>query len=187
VGRPLPLPRPLAVGPNRPPRSAKFIHSKFKRASFGDQVRNVARQAGQDPKNRAVLQQLGQALVLTRREEFIRDVLNQVPNAENVIVEGVRHVEVLIDLKRLVQPRVLKLVHIKTDAEIRQQRMMDRDKVERRVVARYDADITEAQINRILPQYADLTIDGSLPLDILADQVIAFLEGWRNEPEAKRA
>ena len=32
VGRPLPLPQPLAVGPNRPPRRAKFTHSKFKRA-----------------------------------------------------------------------------------------------------------------------------------------------------------
>src|ERR1700746_218719 len=34
VGRPLPLPQPLAVGPNRPPRRAKFTHSKFKRASY---------------------------------------------------------------------------------------------------------------------------------------------------------
>ena len=32
VGRPLPLPQPLAVGSNRPPRRAKFTHSKFKRA-----------------------------------------------------------------------------------------------------------------------------------------------------------
>jgi hypothetical protein len=32
VGRLLPLPQPLAVGPNRPPRRAKFTHSKFKRA-----------------------------------------------------------------------------------------------------------------------------------------------------------
>src|SRR6516162_5101001 len=31
-GPPLPLPQPLAVGPNRPPRRAKFTHSKFKRA-----------------------------------------------------------------------------------------------------------------------------------------------------------
>jgi hypothetical protein len=34
VGRLLPLPQPLAVGPNRPPRRAKFTHSKFKRARF---------------------------------------------------------------------------------------------------------------------------------------------------------
>ena len=34
VGRPLPLPQPLAVGSNRPPRLAIFTHSKFKRAIF---------------------------------------------------------------------------------------------------------------------------------------------------------
>src|SRR6516162_5278049 len=31
-GPPLPPPQPLAVGPNQPPRPAKFTHSKFKRA-----------------------------------------------------------------------------------------------------------------------------------------------------------
>ena len=36
VGRPLPLPQPLAVGSNRPPRRAKFTHSKFKRTRFLD-------------------------------------------------------------------------------------------------------------------------------------------------------
>jgi hypothetical protein len=34
VGRPSPLPQPLAVGSNRPPRRAKFTHSKFKRATL---------------------------------------------------------------------------------------------------------------------------------------------------------
>jgi hypothetical protein len=35
VGRSLPLPQPLAVGPNRPPRLAKFTHTKFNRAQNG--------------------------------------------------------------------------------------------------------------------------------------------------------
>src|SRR6516162_299248 len=45
VGRPLPLPQPLAVEPNRPPRRAKFTHSKFKRARkvFGSQNRDLRR------------------------------------------------------------------------------------------------------------------------------------------------
>jgi hypothetical protein len=38
VGRLLPLPQPLAVGPNRRPRRAKFTHSKFKRATIIDNV-----------------------------------------------------------------------------------------------------------------------------------------------------
>jgi hypothetical protein len=42
-GRPLPLPQPLAVGPNRPPRRAKFTHSEFKRANDIDRWLRITR------------------------------------------------------------------------------------------------------------------------------------------------
>lgn len=154
---------------------------RWRRVSFGDYVRSYARRVGRDSADRSVLQQLGQALVLTNRKTFVTDVLNQSraegPNQadENLIVDGVRHIEILLELKEQVHPRMLKLIHIKTDNETRQERLIARDNVERRVVARYDSDITEAQISRILPQYADLTIDGSLPTPILVDKVIGFV------------
>jgi dephospho-CoA kinase len=157
------------------------------RVSFGDYVRTYASQVQRDPKDRAVLQQLGQALVLTDREGFVRKVLDQHPTTGNLIVEGVRHVEILLELKKQVFPRTLKLIHIKADSETRQARFMRREHVERRLVARYDSDITEAQVARILPQYADHMVDGSLPIPILADQVVGFMANWMGPPRQASA
>jgi dephospho-CoA kinase len=152
--------------------------------------RRFADQLHKDRNDRTVLQQLGQALVLTKPGDFVNDVLHQQPgaeHAENVIVDGVRHVEILLELKKQAPPRTLKLIHIKADSETRQERLMRRDRVERRLIARYDSDITEAQVARILPQYADLTIDGSLPVELLVDQVIGFVRNWTQIPEALSA
>jgi dephospho-CoA kinase len=150
------------------------LHDRLQwpRVSFGDEVRSFAVREGRDPNDRAVLQQLGQALVLTDREGFVRRVLNQRPTEGDLIVDGVRHVEILLELRKQVHPRTLKLIHINADSGIRQERLMERDQVERRVVARYDSDITEAQIARILPQYADLALDGSLPTSVLLAKVV---------------
>lgn len=157
------------------------------RVSFGEQVRSYAETLRKDPTDRAVLQQLGQALVLTKREEFVRDVLNQNPTEDSLIVDGVRHVEILLELRKQVAPRTLKLMYIKADPTVRQERLMERDHVERRVVARYDSDITEAQIGRILPQYAERTLDGSLPTELLVDEVVDFAKSWSYGPAAARA
>jgi dephospho-CoA kinase len=156
---------------------------RWPRVGFGDYVRKYAVEVGRDATDRAVLQQLGQALVLTDREGFITNVLKQNPTDENLIVDGVRHVEILLELKRQVYPRALKLIHLNTDNGTRQERLIKRDHVERRVVARYDSDITEAQIARILPQYADFVIDGSLPTSILVEQVVSYITNWMEPPQ----
>ncbi len=147
----------------------------WKRASFGEHVKKIAGEAGRDASDRGVLQQLGQALVLTQLEKFVRDVLAQAEGDANVILDGVRHVEVYMQLKELEKENTrLRLVYIKTPTEIRQDHVVKRDKVERRLVASYDSDITEAQIPRIIPQYADKIIDGTLPVSILVDQLVDY-------------
>ncbi|MCJ2075981.1 AAA family ATPase [Methylobacterium sp. E-016] len=150
------------------------------RASFGREVREYARINGESPDDRSVLQQLGQALVLTDCEGFVRRVLDQQPNVgrRHLIVEGVRHIEVLRELKDQVRPKRLHLVHIMTPGSTREQRVMERDRVERRLVARYDNDITEAQVSRILPQYAALTVNGDLPITLQVNQVMQKIAEW---------
>ncbi|MBB3952365.1 AAA family ATPase [Aureimonas jatrophae] len=143
------------------------------RASFGAHVKKVARDNHRDPEDRAVLQSLGQALVVTNLDAFVRETLAQAGDAQSVVVDGVRHVEVLMKLRAL-QGTQVRLVHIDTPSDIRHERHMKRDNVERRLIARYESDITEAQLPRILPQYADKTINGSLPTSILADEVETF-------------
>lgn len=150
------------------------------RVSFGAEVRRYARENGDNHEDRSILQQLGQALVLTECEEFVRRVLAQQrnPGKGRLIVEGVRHLEVLIELKKQVGSRRLHLVHVVTPGSTREQRVMERDGVERRVAARYDNDITEAQVARILPQYAGLTVDGEWPVSLQVAQVAKKIEEW---------
>jgi len=143
------------------------------RASFGDHVRKIASENGRDEKDRSVLQQLGQALVLTNVGGFVDDVLAQAGDAPNVILDGVRHVEVLFKLREKLNDKV-KLVHLEAPSDVRQERYLQRDDVERRLLARYEQDITEAQIARILPQYADLVVDATLPLSFQVDRVADF-------------
>lgn len=143
------------------------------RLSFGDHVRKIAQENGRDWKDRAVLQQLGQALILTNVEGFINDVLAPAGDAPNVILDGVRHVEVLFTLREKLNDRI-RLVHLEAPSDIRQERYMQREAVERRLLARYEQDITEAQIARILPQYADLLVDATLPLSFQVDKVADF-------------
>lgn len=163
------------------------------RVSFGDHVRNVAKEAGEDPEDRFVLQRLGQSLVLTNPREFVERVIAQGganSDDKNLIVDGVRHVEILLELRAYVRPRPLHFFYIKADATTRQERVIARPPhVERRVAARYDSDITEAQIARILPQYADRslgTLDGSLPTSLLVEEVKSRLFSVARE-QAQRA
>ncbi|MDP4006393.1 AAA family ATPase [Methylobacterium sp. NEAU K] len=157
---------------------AEALHAD--RVSFGREVRRYAEENGENPKDRSVLQQLGQALVLTQCNQFVERVLAQrpQPRSEHLIVEGVRHVEVLMELKRQLDSKSVHLVHVVTPGSTREQRVMERDDVERRLVARYDNDITEAQVSRILPQYASLTVNGELPIVLQVAQVMQKAAEW---------
>ncbi len=138
---------------------------------FGDEVRRYAREIGEDENDRSVLQKLGQAMVLSDCRAFVLKVLEQCPrqlqagsDELNLIVQGVRHIEALGELKRLVGNRSLHLINVVTPTSLREQRLMDRDKVDRRLIGRYDNDITEAQVARILPQYAHCEVSGDVPV-----------------------
>ena len=79
-------------------RVAELLHWPF--VSFGDYIREVARQNGQDQKDRSVLQKLGQSLVMTDVDRFVSAVLDSVDwrKEGNLIVDGLRHVEVRLVL-----------------------------------------------------------------------------------------
>jgi hypothetical protein len=74
-----------------------------------------------------------------------------------------------------IRPNVLKHVYVTVDEDTRQQRVREEDKIEPRVLMRYDQDITEAQIPRIIWQYKDIEVSGKLPSQIAAKEVAARL------------
>ncbi len=148
------------------------------RVSFGDYIRKVARENHQNEGDRAVLQKLGQALILSSTEEFVKNVLAEGGNWReqgNLIVDGLRHVEVRQLLLKLSAPNAFKLVFLSLDETTRRQRAQTEKATPIPQLIRYDQDITEAQIPRILPQYADITIDNALPIEIAAKEVLAKL------------
>jgi cytidylate kinase len=150
------------------------------RVSFGDYIKSVAEEYHEDPNDRAVLQRLGQALVLADVDDLVEKVLRQRPwanaNGEgNLIVDGLRHAEVRHALVQKIRPNIFKHVFVTIDEDTRQQRVRDEDHIEPRILMRYDQDITEAQIPRILREYRDIEVNGRLPSQIAAKEVVAKL------------
>lgn len=151
----------------------------YPRVSFGEHVREVVAKEGLDPTDRAILQDVGQRLVLTKLQDFVRDVLARADWCANghLIIDGLRHVEVLMELKRQVDPRPFRLVHIRVDEDARQERLTARKGLDPRLAQQYDKHVTEAQIREIIPQYADRIVDGNQPFDRVVEQVVGFV-GW---------
>lgn len=148
------------------------------RVSFGDFVRNKAASMGKDAADRTVLQQLGQTLVLTDLQGFVRGVLAQAPdweNADGVIIDGLRHTEVREELIRQVHPKQLKLVLVKVDESTRLSRAQKEEDIESHVLSRYDQDATEAQTRLALPNLADLQVENDGPPVIAAEAIMRQL------------
>jgi adenylate kinase family enzyme len=148
------------------------------RVGFGDYIRDFAKKQGKDPSDRSLLQRLGQLLVQSNVSSFVSNVLNQSAdweNADGIIVDGLRHAEVRLVLQQLAKEAgfSFKHVHIELDDDARQGRASNRqDPIEPAMLAKYDSDLTEAQLSRILPAYADLKLDGYLPTELLVEQVV---------------
>jgi cytidylate kinase len=166
------------IGAGKSTISQKLADSlHWPRVSFGEYIKKVAQENGEDPDDRAVLQRLGQALVLADVDGLVEEVLNQRDwknaNGEgNLVVDGLRHAEVRHALIQKIRPNILKHVF---DEDTRQQRVRDEDHIEPRILMRYDQDITEAQIPRILREYRDIEVSGKLPVQIAAREVMAKL------------
>jgi cytidylate kinase len=164
---------------------ADLLH--WPRVSFGEYVQTVARERGQNPEDRNVLQKLGQALVLSDVDGFVTEVLNRKKwrGDGNLVVDGLRHAEVRHALIQQIKPSKLKHVFVTVDEDTRQERVRVEDKVEPRILMRYDQDITEAQIPRIIREYKDIEVDGTLPADMAALEVAVRLGLY--EPQHRKA
>ena len=135
--------------------------------SFGDEVRRYVTETGGDPADRSQLQFVGQGLILNDLAGFVSRVVHQADPDKPMIVAGVRHWEALYELRRFFgeRGRRVVLVHVET-SQARREKALMADGTERRLVARYDNDISEAQVARMLPQYAYAKVDGDLPVEL---------------------
>lgn len=140
------------------------------RVSFGTQVREEARMRGLDD-SRETLQALGESLVREQIESFCKSVLAQASSMPHspLLIDGLRHVEVLELLHELVAPRRLLLIYIEVAQADRSARLA-------RDVSTWDTHSTEVQVPSSLQARADLILDGNESPASLCSIVISWIE-----------
>ena len=146
------------------------------RVSFGSYIREeaISRGLGVD---RSVLQELGEELVREDIEKLCKAVLAQalwLPGSA-VVVDGVRHVAVAHKLRELATPSEFRLVHVSADGSTRASRLAARGDLADRLIE-YERHSTEHDVVRLLPELADLVVDGQRSLDVIIEEVASWAE-----------
>ncbi len=145
------------------------------RVSFGEQVRRIAKERGL-PASREQLQFLGELLVREQPEDLCLAVLRQADwrAGSSLVIDGVRHAEILQMLRVLVTPCELKLVFIAVDDRTRAARRPGTCKKPEALSA-LDAHSTERQVMSELPDIADLLVDGTKDIKALANEIVQWV------------
>lgn len=150
---------------------------QWKRASFGDYVRSVAQSRGL-ANSREVLQAIGADLLQRDMEGFCRTVLAQAgwQLGQPLVIDGIRHVEVLDNLKQIVAPMPLFLVLVTVDESTRTNRLLERGMVDLEKYQHLEQDSTEQQVKSALANIADLVMDSGHPLEENVEQLVSWLK-----------
>lgn len=145
-------------------------------ASFGDLIRREAQERGQDAPSRQLLEDLGQALVDSDVEGFVNKFLRMSgwQASGQLIVDGLRHVEVLQSLRQTVAPVPVIVVVIEADINLRRSRLARSGRDED--LTAIDTHPAECQTFTKLPKYAEFTIDATKELEISVHDVAAWID-----------
>ena len=142
-------------------------------ASFGDYLRTVAAARGLDSSDRTILQDLGQELFESDLSRFCTDVLFAAGWEKGmcVVIDGIRHVQVLVELNKILEPVQLKLVYISISGEVQAQRIKESG-------SRYSVDVVESHSTEVdvmdgLNELAELHFDGGTVLKTTAARIVA--------------
>ena len=148
---------------------------QWKRASFGDYVRTVAKSQGLET-SREVLQELGASLA-KKPEEFCRAMLAHYgwQSGEPLVIDGVRHKEILDALRLIVAPLEVRVVYLDIDEEKRHQRLMQEEEGDPKKLAQVESHSTEQQVGDLLPKIADLKVSGDRPVEELVRDIVTWV------------
>ena len=135
--------------------------------------------------SREVLQYLGASLIEKGVDDFCRAVLAHYGwNAgEPLIIDGIRHAEVVESLRKLVAPLELRVVFLDVQDEDRLKRLTILDARMAEHLELVEGHTTEQQVKDLLPQLADLRLPGDRPVSELVSTLINWIhqgDGPRN-------
>jgi len=166
------------------------------RVSFGGYLRKLAQQRGLEV-TREILQDLGNQLVSDNVRAFCEEVLKEQPWQEGrpLIIDGVRHVEVLDTLRDMVAPAEEYLIYIQVDRTTQWKRLAQDELRHEKPLEELEQHPTEVQVRSKLPDRAALVLDVTQAPEELTQKVIEFLDsrgadggqdrGWQ-EKNARR-
>jgi dephospho-CoA kinase len=92
----------------------------------------------------------------------------------SLILEGVRHIEILPIVREIIAPTELFIIFVDTPREVRISRLRQRGCKEGEAFDQVESHSTEIQVPS-LEKLADLRIDGTHNVEDLASEVIAWL------------
>jgi hypothetical protein len=136
-------------------------------------VRDQAAAMGLDPTSRDTLQELGANLI---RDKGVPWLCIQVIGRASwdqrrpLVIDGVRHSEVLDEVTRQVSGHDTVLVHLAFDSLNHSARGVDDESR-----LRAEGHSTERDVLTVLPSRADLVVSSSKPLDVVVDTVLVYL------------
>ena len=151
----------------------------WSKAGFGDYLKALLLQQGNVAPTREKLQDLGQELVTADPNRFVLNVMKSsgfLPGG-NLLLDGIRHVDIYHRVVALAAPSLARLLHLSTDD------MHVKERVEKRGdglsdLSRAEGHVVESELATSLPSIADLIIDASAPLDDVVMQCLGAMEGF---------
>jgi dephospho-CoA kinase len=154
----------------------------WQRVGFGDYVRTVAQRQGLG-ESREVLQAVGATLVNQGIEQFCGAVLKQVDwkPGQPLVVDGIRHAEIVSTLRRLVAPSELLLVFVSVNESTRKTRLIERGLTHREQWQQIEAHSTEAQVQTVLPGIANLNVDSTQKIEELVKEIVTWVQQQKEE------
>ena len=149
------------------------------RVGFGDYLRVEVRRSGGNPNCREALQELGQSLVDAHPESFCRSVLRMVnfrPGGD-LLVDGIRHVNIQVIMQRIVLPSETKLVYLSADSNTRYERIRDRNDGQSDF-ARASQHRVEGEAKNCLTLVADAIVDTRIGAEDPFEVCLRLVRSW---------
>lgn len=135
-------------------------HFGFPIASFGNAVRKIAQDAGEDSSDTSVLQRIGQKEVDQNPDNLCDLVLGALEGEfDGAFIDGLRHIKILEILRKKADPVPIAVIYVGLTEKIRFQRLAaNRGWSLERCLA-YKQSPTEVELESLLRGRTDLVVD----------------------------
>jgi dephospho-CoA kinase len=128
---------------------------------------------------------LGETLINNGLEEFCRSVIKQAvwKPGQSLVIDGIRHHDVLNKLKEIVRPSSFVLVYISVNEDNRLRRIAQRDGLSQNEACKVDEHSTEKDTKLVLTQLADIKIIGEQPIEMAVKEISNHLSHLLKQEE----